>query len=101
MLVATYYSLLFDKGYTGINRDMPQAIVVQKKRGRPYNEQEIQFNERVEADRVIVENYFSRLKGKFLIFFYPFRGNIDMHIFFAKIGIALTNKDILDNPLRA
>lgn len=102
MLVATYYSLLFDKGYTGINRDMPQAIVVQKRpRGRPYNEQEIQFNQRVEADRVIVENYFSRLKGKFLIFFYPFRGNIDMHIFFAKIGIALTNKDILDNPLRA
>ena len=102
MLVATYFPLLFDKGYTGINRDLPQAIIVQKRpRGRQYNEQEIQFNQRVEADRVIVENYFSRLKSKFLIFYYPYRGDIEMHIVYAKIGIALTNKDILDNPLRA
>ena len=96
-----HFPLLFDKGYTGITNDMPDAIVViwNPPNGHLNQDQEV-FNQNVESDRVIVENYFARLKMKFLIFHSMFRLDL-CHLYdFVKVGIALTNKDIMAHQLR-
>lgn len=100
--VKKHYPLLFDKGYTGVNRYFPEAIVTQKKPiGRDLTSQENKYNHDVESDRVIVENFFGRMRVKWGILAAKFRSDRDILPNVARICVALTNLNIRDQPLRA
>lgn len=100
--VKKHYPLLFDKGYTGVNRYYPEAIVTQRKPiGRDLTSQENKFNHDVESDRVIVENFFGRMRAKCGILSMKFRSDRDVLPLVAKICISLTNISTRDQPLRA
>lgn len=102
-VVQSYLPLLFDKGYTGINNYYPNAIVTQRKPiGRDLNEDEQDFNHQVESDRVIVENYFGRMRIKWGILASKFRSDREYLLpNVAKVCIALTNQSVRDSPLRS
>lgn len=98
----TYLPLLFDKGYTGVNHYYPSAIVTQKKPvGGELDDEGRQFNHDVESDRVIVENYFGRMRIKWGILAAKFRSDRKLLPDVAKVCISLTNQSIRDSPLRA
>ena len=75
--VERHLSVLFDKGYTGLNaQGYPEAIVtIKKPAGRDLTQQELAVNSKIESDRVIVENYFGRLKSNFGVLAQQYRGD--------------------------
>lgn len=100
--VKKHYTLLFDKGYTGVNRYFPEAIVTQKNPiGRDLTSQENEYNHDVESDRVIVENFFGRMRVKCGILASKFRSDRDILPNVARICVVLTNLHTRDQPLRA
>ena len=75
--VDRHLPVLFDKGYTGLNsQGYPEAIVtIKKPTGRDLTQQELAINSKIESDRVIVENYFGRLKSNFGVLAQQYRGD--------------------------
>ena len=55
----TFYGLIADLGYTGIQNFIPTAIVPKRK---PKLESEREFNRKIGSDRVICENFYGRNK---------------------------------------
>ena len=78
-----------------------EAIVLfRATRGHPLTEAQRAFNDTVEGERVIVENYFGRLKGVWQILRGPYRGDLKMLPVIARVCVALTNLLLHDAPLR-
>ena len=101
--ITSHMQVLFDKGYTGLNNQgYPEAIVTIKKPiGRELNQQEIEINHKIESDRVLVENYFGRMKTIFAVTAGRFRGERGKFLTnILETCIALTNYNILLHPLR-
>ena len=102
--ITSHLPVLFDKGYTGLNsQGFPEAIVTIKKPiGRDLTPQELEVNHRIESDRVIVENYFGRMKTIFGVMAGKFRGNREDYLTnIMEVCIALTNYHIsLQNFLK-
>ena len=100
--VTHHYPCLFDKGYTGLNNTYPEAIVtIRKPRNRELSQEENNINNRIESDRIIVENFFGRAKGLFGIIATRFRGDKKNHLkHIIPICMSLTNYHISIHPLR-
>lgn len=98
----SYYPLLFDKGYVGVDKDnYPEAIVLKKNpRGQKLQPKEKGKNDSIEHDRIIVENYFGRLKTLWPVTQIGFRGNPEILRIFTLICVGLTNYYNLLHPMR-
>jgi hypothetical protein len=97
-------AVLADKGFQGIHRDIgvDAALVMRKKKpGKELSDEDQEFNDRLEHNRVIVENFFGRMKMKFSIVHETFRGDISTLPAWFIFCVALTNLDIDTAPLRA
>ena len=100
--VTHHHQCLFDKGYTGLNNLCPEAVVtIRKPVGRDLTQEENSINNRIESDRVIVENFFGRLKSIFGILGSRFRGDKKNHLqHIISICMSLTNYYSSLHPMR-
>lgn len=98
-----HHGCLFDRGYTGVNNETyPEAVVTKRKpRGGELNDAELETNRKIESDRVIVENYFMRLRQRFGLLQKKFRGDRENLLqSIVAIGVALTNYYNSKHPMR-
>ena len=70
------WSCMFDKGFQGIqNYD---AVLPRKKpKGRDQSAQDLEHNQQVASDRIVIENFYGRLKRKFKMMTQRFSLNRD------------------------
>ena len=59
-----YWSCMFDKGFQGIQSCFPSVLPFKKPRTRTINEEENKLNQEVAKARVIIENFFWKIKIK-------------------------------------
>ena len=97
-----HYPCLFDKGYTGLHNTCHEAIItIRKPKFHDLSQDENDLNNRIESDRIIVENFFGRLKSIFGILATRFRGDKKNHLkYIIPICMSLTNYHISLHPLR-
>ena len=91
------WALLADKGYAGGDRDI-RAII--PKNGNRLSATDNSRNRNIFACRIIVENFFGRLKMLWKIMHDRFRLSHDWYDKIVRICVALTNFHIDLNPLR-
>ena len=98
----SYYPVLFDKGYTGVDKDnYPEAVILKKqKKGKDIDPQIDADNDFIEHDRVIVENFFGRLKTLWSVTEAGYRGSPEQLRTLTLICVCLTNYYNLLHPMR-
>jgi len=93
--------LLADSGYQGSHRFYPEIIIpVKKTPGHDLTNDEKKHNSELSQDRIIVENFFGRMKSLFGITYQEFRGEFNFLNDIIPIVISLTNYHIHRHPLR-
>ena len=98
--MTTRKPILADSGYTGIQNTFPEALISKKKPKRStLSNDDKRFNRHLSHDRIIVENYFARLKVKFGILDCKFRSEIRILKDLIPILVALTNYHVDIHPL--
>ena len=94
--------LLADSGYQGITHFVPFAKTPYKKpRNGTLTEEQKEFNRTISRSRIIVENWFGRLKTLWMICGGTYRNYLGMYSRTWKFCAALTNFHISLHPLRA
>lgn len=98
-----YKPVIFDRGYTGIQKlGYDEALVLKRKpRNGELSKEDEEENNRLEHDRVIVENFFGRLKTLWTITQHNFRGDAKILTTYTLICVALTNYYNGLHPMRA
>lgn len=103
--IIRHYQLLADGGYQGIA--YPEVIMSHRRPRSVRGEQrtqlsaiQIAFNRKLPSDRILVENFFSRLKGVFGILYSRYRCGVNSMETLVHICVALTNYLIERHPLR-
>ena len=103
--IIRHHQLLADGGYQGIA--YPEVIMPYRRPRSIPGEQrtqlsaaQIEFNRKLSSDRVLVENFFSRLKGVFGILYSRHRCGVNSMETLVHICVALTNYLIERHPLR-
>jgi hypothetical protein len=92
---------MLDKGYVGIETDLRAVLPKKRKRGElNQNPNEVQRNESIASVRILVENYYGRMKGKFRVMSSKWRSDAGNYNTIFGLCIALTNFEILKRPLR-
>ena len=61
------WAIMGDKGFEGLEHVLRTISPFKSVRGRPYSDEETKMNELIGSSRVIVENYYGRMKEKFKI----------------------------------
>jgi len=93
--------ILADSGYQGAQKNYEEIVIpIKKPKGGQLNENEKEHNRKLGHDRVIVENFFGRMKSLFGITFNEYRGDIELLKEIIPIVICLTNYHIKEHPLR-
>ena len=87
-----------DKGYVGLDDEIR---IVTPIKGSELNNEESSFNKKIGIDRVIIENYYGRLKLSWAIIRNKFRGSHGNYDAIFDICCGLTNVLIKYNPLKA
>ena len=97
----THPQILADSGYQGAQHIYPEIIIPFKK---PKNgeliEAEKEINQKISVDRIIVENFFGRMKTIFGCCHETIRVNRNLMDDLICINVCLTNYHIKKNPLR-
>ena len=94
-------ALLGDSGYIGLEDIYPELIVTRKRsKNKELSTEDEQWNSRLHSDRVLVENYFGRLKSVFGILARPYRGALNALEDVVITCICLLNMMLKANPLR-
>lgn len=95
-------TVLADSGYQGISKEVPGAVTPRKKqRGQERTVEDMAFNKTITYRRIIVENWFGRLKTLWRIMFHCYRLRITFYDTLWKFCAAITNFHIKHHPLRA
>jgi len=96
----TEWGMMMDKGYTGA-QDLLRAIMPKKKpiRGRLTLEEK-ELNRLIASNRIIIENFYGRLKTLWKILFEQYRNEHNIYDLIFDTCVALTNFNISINPLR-
>ena len=93
--------ILCDAGYVGIQHTHPEAIIAKKKpMNAEMSDEHKEFNRLLSSDRMIVENYFGRMKVIFGSVHAKFRCKIQFLKNLVPILISVTNYHIQLHPLR-
>jgi hypothetical protein len=58
--------VLADLGYQGIQRNTDGILPYKKRKTQPLSEEQKSFNKKHRSARVLVENFFGRMKNEFL-----------------------------------
>ena len=100
-VITTHHHILTDLRYQGSQNDYPEIIFPHKKpRGGILTNEQKNFNGRLSSDRIIVENYFGRMKLLFGCIHVKFRSNLNLLDDLIPLLIAFTNYNIKKHPLR-
>lgn len=95
-------TVLADSGYQGISNDVPGAVTPRKKqRNQERTAGDIAFNKIITHRRIIVENWFGRLKVLWAIMFQCYRLKLSFYDDLWKFCAAITNFHIMHHPLRS
>ncbi|RHY68737.1 hypothetical protein DYB34_009084 [Aphanomyces astaci] len=95
------WAVLVDKGYQGIQHEVRAVLPTKKPSGGFLTFDQQCTNDRIAADRVIVENYFGRLKTLWAVCGDAYRWNRKNYDVLFQTCVAITNVHIRFNPLRA
>lgn len=91
------WGMLLDKAYISAT-NLIRAIIPTKKKDLSIIER--RRNDKIASDRVIVENFYGRMKKLFKIMYDVFRWDLQLYDSVFTVCAALTNFHILKNPLR-
>ena len=96
-----YPKIYGDRGYQGLSNDYQGAITIKKKpRGGQLSQEDIDFNSRITHYRILVENWFGRLKELWNLMRIDFRYKKYNYKKVFVVCAALTNFHIQKYPLR-
>ena len=90
-----------DKGYQGAQREVRALIPKKKPSGNVLTFDEQRENDRISSDRVIVENFFGRLKTLWALSSDSYRWSRKKYDLVFQTCVALTNAHVRFHPLRA
>lgn len=94
-------TVLADSGYQGINKEVPGAVTPRKKpKNQERSAEDIAFNKTITHQRIIVENWFGRLKVLWNIMYQCYRLKLSFYDDLWKFCASITNYHILHHPLR-
>lgn len=94
-------TILADAGYQGISKLIPGSISPFKKsRNSELNDDQKAFNKKISHRRIIVENWFSRLKNLWGVMSNKYRLSLTNYNEIWSICAALTNYHIMNYPLK-
>lgn len=93
-----FWSIMADKGYEGANSHIPAIL---PKKGTNISQQEKRENKRIGSSRVIVENFYGRLKQLWGASRLKVKTDLKLYNNMLDICVALTNYQLIKNPLRA
>ncbi|KAF0723607.1 hypothetical protein AaE_009854 [Aphanomyces astaci] len=96
----TAWALLADKGYQGLHRRVCAITPAKKPAGGMLSHAELVQNDKIASDRVIVENFFGRLKTLWSIASDKYAWKRENYDMFFQACVALTNVHIKFLPLR-
>ena len=92
------WAILADKGYIGVGT---QIRIITPFKGNNITPEELQFNKKVGADRVIIENFYGRLKLYWSIIRNKYKGSHSNYDTVFEICAGLTNFLLKYSPLRS
>ncbi|RHY96587.1 hypothetical protein DYB37_013965 [Aphanomyces astaci] len=95
------WAVLADKGYQGIQHNVRAVLPLKKPIGGILTFAEQAKNDRIASDRVIVENYFGRLKTLWATCSDTYRWSRKSYDIVFQACLALTNVHVRLHPLRA
>ncbi|KAF0702525.1 hypothetical protein AaE_015869 [Aphanomyces astaci] len=95
------WAVLVDKGYQGAQRDVRTVLPLKKPMGGILTFEELRRNDRIASDRVIVENFFGRLKTLWGVCSDTYRWNRKTYDVVFQTCMAFTNAHVRFHPLRA
>ncbi|KAH9113515.1 hypothetical protein AeMF1_012296 [Aphanomyces euteiches] len=96
----TERAILLDKGYQGAQRDLRALIPTKKPSGGSITFDQLRENDRISSDRVIVENFFGRLKTLWALCSDSYRWSRKTYDVVFQTCVALTNAHVRFHPLR-
>ncbi|ETV78023.1 hypothetical protein H257_08240 [Aphanomyces astaci] len=95
------WAVLVDKGYQGAQRNVRAVLQLKKPMGGILTFEELRRNDRIASDRVIVENFFGRLKTLWGVCSDTYRWNRKTYDVVFQTCMAFTNAHVRFHPLRA
>lgn len=94
------WAILADKGYQGLHRRIRAITPAKRPANGLLSPSDVAANDKIASDRVIVENFFGRLKTLWAVTSDIFTWKRDHYDLFFQTCVALTNVHIRFNPLR-
>lgn len=94
------WALMMDKGYLGSNKIIRSIHPSKKQQNKELDRDTKIRNNKIAKNRIIIENYYGRLKTLWNITSRPYKCNHDTYDDYFDICVALTNYNIINNPLR-
>ncbi|RHY42117.1 hypothetical protein DYB34_009546 [Aphanomyces astaci] len=94
------WAILADKGYQGLHRRMRAITPAKRAPGGLLTMSDMEYNDNIATDRVIVENYFGRLKTLWAIVNESYTWKRENYDLYLQTCVALTNCHIRFSPLR-
>ncbi|RHY71686.1 hypothetical protein DYB30_007549 [Aphanomyces astaci] len=95
------WAVLVDKCYQGAQRDVRAVLPLKKPMGGILTFEDLRRNDRITSDRVIVENFFGRLKTLWGVCNDTYRWNRKTYDVVFQTCMAFTNAHVRFHPLRA
>ncbi|KAE8889088.1 hypothetical protein PF004_g3942 [Phytophthora fragariae] len=95
------WAVLTEKGYQGLGADFRAIHPKRHQRMQPSSLEDMRQNDNISHDRVIVENYFGRLKTLWSVCADKWRWDEKSCDLFFRTCVALTNAHVRLRPLRA
>lgn len=92
--------VMVDSGYQGLQHLVPCILPFKRRRGQALTPQQMQHNRRVARRRILVENYYGRLKQRHRIMCDKYRGERGDYALYFRLCVALTNFHVSFAPLR-
>ncbi|ETV69645.1 hypothetical protein H257_14668 [Aphanomyces astaci] len=94
------WAILADKGYQGLHRRMRAITPAKRPPGGLLTMSDMEYNDNIATDRVIVENYFGRLKTLWAIVNESYTWKRENYDLYLQTCVAFTNCHIRFSPLR-
>ena len=95
-----YYNIMADLGYVGDVSIQGVKLITPFKNTDNITAEELKMNRLISSKRIICENYYGRLKGKFKIMRDKFTLSKQQFVDYVGMCIALTNFHVMKYPLR-
>ncbi|KAF0710588.1 hypothetical protein AaE_012461 [Aphanomyces astaci] len=95
------WAILADKGYQGLHRNLRAITPTKRPAGGVLTVSEMDVNDKIASDRVIIENFFGRLKTLWSVVGDTFKWKRDNYDIYVQSCVAFTNVHIRFMPLRA